>query len=127
MFEITTPIIEKFLKEKELNYLPTHKKLSLPIINRIYKKMINDIKFDVVKVNGNYIIDGHHRYICSELSDFKIDKISYPKTNATIKYTWKDVLFVNEEWDTINKIQYLNELDAENNNLSLEKIMEISK
>jgi hypothetical protein len=127
MTEITEEIIKEFLKEKELEYLPTHNKLSLPIINRIYKKMINGIKFEIVKVNENIIIDGHHRYISSELAKSEIEKTSYPKTSATIVYSWNDVVFVNEEWDTDYKILYLNQLDAKYNDLSLEKMIEISK
>lgn len=127
MTEITEETIKNFLKENKLDYLPTHNKLSLPIINRIYKKMINDIKFEIVKVNENFIIDGHHRYISSKLAKIKIEKTSYPKTSATNEYSWNDVQFVNEEWDTDYKILYLNQLDAKYNDLPLEKIIEISK
>ena len=55
------------------------------------------------------------------------EKTSYPKTSATIEYLWNDVVFVNEEWDTDYKILYLNQLDAKYNDLSLEKMIEISK
>ena len=71
------------------------------------------------------IIDGHHRYVCSLLANRVIDRINYPKTSATKSFEWNDVQFVNEEWDTIDKIIYLNELDAEYNNLTLEKINNI--
>jgi hypothetical protein len=127
MIEITEETIKEFLKVKKLNYLPTHNKLSIPIINRIYKKMMNGIKFEAVKVNGDFIIDGHHRYISSELAKNEIKKTSYPKTSATIEYSWNDVQFVTEEWDTDYKILYLNQLDAKYNDLSLEKMIEISK
>jgi hypothetical protein len=127
MIEITEETIKEFLKVKKLNYLPTHNKLSLPIINRIYKKMMNGIKFEAVKVNGDFIIDGHHRYISSELAKNEIKKTSYPKTSATIEYSWNDVEFVAEEWDTDYKILYLNQLDAKYNDLSLEKMIELSK
>jgi hypothetical protein len=53
--------------------------------------------------------------------------MNYPKSSATIEYSWNVVKFVNEEWDTIDKIQYLNELDAEYNNIPLEKMIEITK
>ena len=127
MTEITEKTIKDFLIENKLNYLPTHNKLSLPIINRIYKKMVNGIKFEAVKVNQDFIIDGHHRYISSKLAKIEIEKSSYPKTSATIKYSWNDVQFVTEEWDTNSKILYLNQLDAQFNDLSLEQIIEISK
>ncbi len=89
--------------------------------------MTNGIKFEIVKINENIIIDGHHRYISSELAKSEIEKTSYPKTSATIVYSWNDVVFVNEEWDTDYKILYLNQLDAKYNDLSLEKMIEISK
>ena len=39
----------------------------------------------------------------------------------------RNVEFVKEEWDTEDKIKRLNELDAEFNNIPLEKIIEITK
>ena len=127
MTKITEEIIRDFLKENKLEYLPTHNKLSLSIINRIYKKMINGIKFEIIKINENFIIDGHHRYISSELAKKEIEKTVYPKSSATIEYSWNDVQFVSEEWDTDYKILYLNQLDAKYNDLTLERIIEISK
>lgn len=127
MTEITEESIKYFLKENKLDYLPTQNKLSLCIINRIYKKMINGIKFEIVKTNQKFIIDGHHRYISSKLAKIEIEKTSYPKTSATTEYSWNDVQFVSEEWDTDYKILYLNQLDAKYNDLPLEKIIEISK
>jgi hypothetical protein len=127
MREITEETIKYFLKENKLDYLPTQNKLSLYIINRIYKKMINGIKFEIVKTNQKFIIDGHHRYISSKLAKIEIEKTSYPKTSATTEYSWNDVQFVSEEWDTDYKILYLNQLDAKYNDLPLEKIIEISK
>jgi hypothetical protein len=40
---------------------------------------------------------------------------------------WMQVDFVEEEWDTPDKINRLNEIDAEFNNLPMEKIIEITK
>ena len=127
MPKITKENIQDFLKVNKLDYSPTHNKLSVPIINRIYKKMLNNIKFEIIKVNENFIIDGHHRYISSKLAKVEIDKTSYPKSSATISYSWNEVQFVNDEWDTDHKIIYLNQLDAKYNDLSLEQLIEISK
>ncbi len=127
MIEITEEIIKKIISENEFEFISTHHKLSLSVINRIYKKMKNGIKFEVIKVNENYIIDGHHRYISSKLAKIEIGNMNYPKSSATFEYSWSEVKFVNEEWDTIDKIQYLNELDAEYNNIPIEKMIEITK
>ncbi|MAQ41379.1 MAG: hypothetical protein CMH15_10095 [Mesonia sp.] len=63
MRNIDQKLILKAIEESDNTLISTHKKLCLPIINRIYKKMINGIKFDDIKVCDTLIIDGHHRYV----------------------------------------------------------------
>ena len=89
--------------------------------------MINGIKFDDIKVCDTLIIDGHHRYVSSLLANIKLDTVSSAKTSATIQYDWKVVEFVEEEWDTVDKINRLNELDAEFNNVPIAEIIEMVK
>ncbi|UPQ78772.1 hypothetical protein M0M57_14265 [Flavobacterium azooxidireducens] len=124
---ITKERILQAIQESEYILTSTHNKLCLPIINRIYKKMINGIKFDDIKVCDSTIIDGHHRYISSILANMKLEEAKSSKTSATIEYDWLDIEFVEEEWDTKDKILRLNELDALYNNISLEKIIELTK
>jgi hypothetical protein len=57
----------------------------------------------------------------------KLEEIKSSKTSATNEYDWSLVEFVEEEWDTEDKILRLNELDALYNNISLEKVIEITK
>ncbi len=127
MKEINKEQILNAIKDSDYVLIATHRKLCLPIINRIYKKMINGIKFDDIKVCEASIIDGHHWYVSSLLANIKLGKAKSSKTSATIEYDWTQVEFVEEEWDTEDKITRLNELDAEFNNMSLEKIIELTK
>ncbi len=122
MENLTENYIQNYLLINKIEYKSTHYRLSLPIINRIYKKMINCIKFDDIKVCDNLIIDGHHRYISSIMAGIEIGKSNTHKTSATQEYEWSTVDFTDIEWDTIDRINYLNQLDAEFNNISLEKI-----
>jgi hypothetical protein len=119
--------ILEILSTTTLDLNSTQNKLSIPIINRIYKKMKYGLKFDAIKVYNNLIIDGHHRYISSVLANIELERVTSSKTIATIEYNWADVEFVSEEWDTKEKINRLNEQDALFNNLTLEKIIEITK
>lgn len=105
----------------------THKRLSLPIIRRIYKKMIHGIQFDAIKVCDDCIVDGHHRYVSAILAKVTLIEVPSSKTSATIVYPWDDVMFVEEEWDTPEKIHRLNELDAEFNNITLERLITITQ
>jgi uncharacterized protein (DUF433 family) len=124
---ITIEIISENLRSKNIDLLSTHAKLSIPIINRLYKKMVNGIKFDDIKTCGDLIIDGHHRYVSSVLANIHLGRIPSSKTNATNTYDWSKVEFVDEEWDTDQKIYRLNELDAKFNKITLEQIFEITK
>lgn len=122
MTPIQEEIIFKALNDKGEVLSSTHSKLSLPIINRIYRKMINGIRFDDIKVCDNLIIDGHHRYISSICADVEIGIINSLKTSAILEYKWQDVQFLDEEWDTAQKIKRLNQLDAKYNNIPIEDI-----
>ena len=127
MEKISVEFILSAIEKSNCTLISTHKKLCLPIISRIYKKMIYGIKFDDIKVHDNLIIDGHHRYVSSLLANFTLNTVKSSKTSATIDYDWKDVEFVEEEWDTDFKINQLNQLDAEFNNVTLAEIIKISK
>lgn len=122
--QITGDKIKAILNETKISFSSTHKKLSLPIINRIYRKMMIGIRFDEIKVFDNIIIDGHHRYISSILAGKEIGTVKSQKTSATIEIGWKEVEFVEEEWDTDSKIEELNRKDAEYNNMPLEELLE---
>ena len=87
--------------------------------------MINGIKFDDIKICEDLVIDGHHRYISSLLAKIEIGKIKSLKSSATKKYKWSEVEFDENDWDTVSKIQYLNEKDAEYNQVDIETINNI--
>lgn len=85
------------------------------------------IKFSGIKVEDNLICDGHHRYIASILANFPLERIPGSTTSATSPVDWKSVTFEEEDWDTVAKIDMLNEQDAEYNNITIEKIVELLK
>ena len=127
MNKITKELIICLLKKENLPLITTQNKLSIPIINRIYKKMVHGIKLDHIKVCNQLIIDGHHRYISSVLAKVELGFAKSSKTLATMEYKWLEIDFVEEEWDTKHKIKRLNELDAQFNNIPLDKIIEMTK
>ena len=127
MKKITTSFILNFITENKIHLCSSHKVLSVPIINRITKKMKIGINFNAIKIHQNIIIDGHHRYISSLLAGINLDSIETQKTSATQIYDWKNIEFVDEEWDTQLKINQLNKIDAAYNNIDIEKLIEITK
>lgn len=125
MQKITKELIEDFIQKSDIELRSTHKKLCVPIINRIYKKMYAGINFSGIKIDKNLICDGHHRYLASLLAHFPIDRIPANITSATTVVEWESVIFEKEDWDTPAKIRMLNEQDANYNSISIEKIVEL--
>lgn len=124
---ITKGIIRDYLiRDRHLK--ATQKKLSLPIINRLYRKMLIGVSFPPIQVSSNnWIIDGHHRYIAAMLADYKLKWIPSNTTSATTVILWSSVKFVDEEWDTLAKIRMLDERDAIENNIDINAFRKLLK
>ena len=127
MEKITREIVVEFISNSTIELASTHVKLSLPVIDRIFRKMSAGIKFSEIKVENNLICDGHHRYIASRLANFSLERIQGKVTSATTEIQWKAVIFEDEDWDTEAKINMLNQQDAIYNNILLAKIIELLK
>ena len=127
MQQITKEYEETILKDQKITLKSTQKKLCFPIINRIYKKMKSGIKFSAIKVDENLIIDGHHRYIASIMAEVPLELSPSNMTSATTIIDWSQILLDSEDWDTTAKINMLNAIDAEFNNISFEKLDELTK
>lgn len=115
------------MSENEIKLSCTHKKLCVPIIDRMYRKMLVGIKFTEIKVENNLICDGHHRYLASLLAKYPIGTVPFFSTSATIVVDWACVYFEDDDWDTDAKIRMLNEIDADYNNIPIEKLVEMMK
>ena len=81
----------ELIKNGELEMNSTHKALSLPIIERIYNKMMLNIQFDSIQVDKGVIINGHHRYLASRLANFNLDQVPGIKTAAKELIDWQNV------------------------------------
>lgn len=127
MGKITGKEIEEYINKNDIEPFPSQQSLCIPIINRIFQKMVNGLCFDDIKISGDLVIDGHHRYFSSLLASVAIGKVATHRTSATVRYDWKAVNFVDVEWDTDAKIRKLNEDDAAFNGIPLARIIEMTK
>lgn len=127
MEKISLEIVLNLVKEDKFVLKSTHESLCYPIIERIYKKMTIGIKFQGIKVDGDLIIDGHHRYLASILAGISLERYPSQRTSATRISDWKVVNFVEEDWDTEAKILILNQMDAKYNNLTQEQLNDLLK
>ena len=89
--------------------------------------MSHGLKFDDIKICGDLVIDGHHRYISSLLANKDCGTVFTNRTSATRTYDWSEVKFVENEWDTPEKINKLNKDDAEFNGMPLKDIQQMTE
>lgn len=127
MICITKDLIAAYIHNNEIELASTHTRLSLPIINRIFLKMLANLKIPAIKIEGNFICNGHHRYVASLLSKYPLERILWFTTSATTVIDWKTVSFDESDWDTAEEVKLLNRQDAEFNNIPIEKIEALLK
>ena len=127
MEKITKERIERYIQDNKIELSGTHKRLCVPIIDRIYKKMLLGLKFDPIKIDDGLICDGHHRYMASLLASVSLETRPYLKTSATIVVPWDSVSFEEQDWDTPAKIDMLNEDDAAYNEIEIKTLLKLLK
>ncbi|MEK6153922.1 hypothetical protein WIW50_11705 [Flavobacteriaceae bacterium 3-367] len=119
MQEITLKKVRALLDSGSLELSATQQEVCLPILQRIYKKMKYGIMFDHIRVNGTRIVDGHHRYICTLLSNVKIGINHWPIPSTTVNYSWSEVVINDEDYETETMILEHNIRDAELNDVDV--------
>ncbi len=124
---ITKEAVKKLLIQNNLELKSVQTSLCIPVLNRIYKKMVAGIKFSGIYAKDSLICEGHHRYVASLLSGYRISILPGVTTSATYTVPWKSVILIEEDWDTPAKIKALNEQDARYNNLSIELMLDLLK
>lgn len=85
------------------------------------------IKFSPIKVDGDLICDGHHRYVAALLANFPIEKIAWQSSSATTAISWSEVYYDENDWDTAFEVKMRNIQDATYNDLTLDQIEDLLK
>lgn len=125
MNTVENELLKELLRGDKLKLKSTHQRLCLPIIHRIYKKMLLGIKFPSIKIYDDLIIDGHHRYLASLLAGKTLETSPTGKSSATIVTKWSEVILISDDWDTVAKIQMLNIIDANFNGMDVNDLSEL--
>lgn len=115
MKQITTEDIFKLLNQDVLELKATQNKICLPILSRLFHKMNSGIKFTNIKVVEGLIIEGHHRYLASQLANYDLGRDLTLKPSKTIAIDGDTIEYTNDEWDTPARIKMLNEEDEKYN------------
>jgi hypothetical protein len=124
MEDITIEAVKRCLESDDIDFESTHDKLCLPIINRLYKKMKIGLRFSEIKVADRLIIDGHHRYVASRLAKIELDRIPWQSTSATITTSWRDIDFIEEDYESPADVEEWNRRDALTNGIPIGVILQ---
>ena len=119
MHEISLKNVRDLLDSGPLTLIAIQGEICLPILQRIYKKMKLGIEFDNIRVNGSRIVDGHHRYVCSILSEIEIGINDWPIPSTAVNCSWVDVIINEEDYEDAEMILKHNIRDAELNDMDV--------
>lgn len=85
---ITIEQLKDFLKSGNFKLQPTQNKLCYPIIRRICHKMNAGVHFENINVDKELLINGHHRYICSQCLKKSININLWSSPFKVTAYKW---------------------------------------
>ena len=98
--DITPNMLSTLVQSGSLELSSSQTRLCVPIINRIYNKLLKGEDCGSIKVDNEVIIDGHHRYVASILAAAEIKTVPSNSTIATYVTPWNTVIFeFDEDWD----------------------------
>lgn len=99
MEEISHTYVQKYIEENQFDLLPTQQKISFPMIERYYRMLKKGERPLAIKIAGDTIVDGHHRYISGHIFGEIPEKSEWilPKANEVRK--WNMVTVASEDFD----------------------------
>jgi len=118
--------IKEYIENNHLELFPTQSAISVPVIDRMYRKMQYGLQFDDIRISDQLIMNGHHRYLSSLLAGREIGRVRSQRTSATRQHSWQNVHLDTQDWDTKEQVQKFNEEDARFNGIPIEQLTEIT-
>lgn len=83
------------------------------------------IKFENIKIKGLRIVDGHHRYICSELLKIEIGRTDWEIASTTVDFSWNEMNIREYDYETPERIHDHNLRDAELNDVDIKFLKDL--
>ncbi len=113
MLEISKTQIELFLNKSQFNLKPSQSAVSYPILLRIINRLQQDKRFSSIKVHGNFIIDGNHRFICYSYLNIPIEISKSGNNPSSVNLEWNSILVDPIDYDSkADKIYYSKLFDS---------------
>ncbi|MCW3084578.1 MAG: hypothetical protein JWP12_1944 [Bacteroidetes bacterium] len=113
--DLNIEFVRDFLRNTNLTLNASQEKVSFPILSRIHRRLKEGKRFSSIQVEGNMIINGHHRFICLSILELKVEQNSWTKNiSGTAIIPWPDMIVDENDYDTDEeREEYRNKYDEE--------------
>ncbi len=125
MEEITIQDVQELLDSNILDFRACQSKICFPHLKRMHRKMQLGVWFNNIQVADNNIVEGHHRYICRNLLNYKISISDWSISRSTVNYDWSDVEIDNNDWYCPIEVKERNENDSKDYGIYIEDFYDV--
>ena len=95
--EVTDEVIRDAMKNAPLQ--TQQRAVSKPVIQNYVNRILEgEIDVPPIKVDGNIIVDGNHRYIASRITGIEIDTIQWRGGNVEKVISWMEIILDDFDW-----------------------------
>jgi hypothetical protein len=87
-------------------HTPTQKKVSIPIVVKIAKKIQNGLFASTIAIKDNKNCSGHHRYLVNLLANKLPEIVPGELRYGHSSYEWSLVTYSSEDFDSAEEREY---------------------
>jgi hypothetical protein len=106
--ELELDVFIKYIEETDHVYSTAQIGLCFAVIARIYRRVLKQHYFGDIKVDGNMIVDGNHRYIAYKLANIEFDTVPWTRSFCDEAKKFNGIkMDVKNDWDKehpVNKV-----------------------
>ena len=110
------------IQSEKIELVATQTKISLPIVERMYRKMTAGVSFADIQIVDNAIMNGHHRYLASLLAGYALGRYKGLRPDVKKNVDWKDIHVDGNDWDQPEEIARFDAEDAKLLGISVEEL-----
>jgi hypothetical protein len=98
--ELDMESFKKFIKTAPHKYLTAQNRLCFAVIARMYRRVLNDNYFGDIKVDGNMVVEGNHRFIAYTLAGIEFEIIAGTRSHCDKIKKFNDIeIDLDHDWD----------------------------
>lgn len=98
--ELNIETFKIYIRSTEHEYLTAQSRLCFAIVARIYRRVLDNYYFGDVKVDGDMIVEGNHRYIAYKLAKIQFEIIKGTRSHIDQVKKFNEIQIETiQDWD----------------------------